>query len=113
MVPVLDECIFDYVAVNSQYVTGDTIGKVLDCLYKIGYEPSSTRHNNLEALANAIHRDFDYMSSSMILKSCLALCYFRALPHSLIDRVFHIDFITRVEEEIKHCYSKVKHPYDL
>lgn len=110
IIPVMVDKIFEYIYDNREYVSGDTIGKVLYCFYILGYEPvvtDATEHILFDDFAEAIHRDFEFMSAVMITKSCLALCFFRALPHSLIERVFHIDFITRLEDEIRLCYSKV------
>lgn len=47
------------------------------------------------------------MSSLSIIQVCLALTFYKSLPDSLINRVFNIDFIRRIEDEIKLCYSKV------
>lgn len=54
------------------------------------------------------YRDFDYMSGLSIVQACLAMNFYKALPESLINRVFNIEFIKRLEDEIEMCYSKVK-----
>lgn len=110
ILPVMIDKILNYVHDNCDYVSGDTMSKVLHCFYKLGYDPSvseNASHIDLHVLANAIQRDFDYMNGTAIVRSCLALCYFRALPYDLLDRLFHIDFISRLEDEMKLCYSKV------
>lgn len=113
LIPNIAEKVLKYVYDNRHYVWGDTLAKVLHCLYKLGYEPimsenAAVEDINFEELGAVISRDFDYINATNIVRSCLALCYFRALPQSLIDRVFSIEFITRLEEEIKLCYFKVK-----
>lgn len=52
-------------------------------------------------------RDFNYMTGLAIVQACLAINFYKALPESLINRVFNIDFIKRIEDEIEMCYSKV------
>lgn len=50
------------------------------------------------------------MSGLSIVQACLAMNFYRALPETLINRVFNIDFIKRVEDEIDMCYSKATYP---
>lgn len=111
-IPKVADKVLKYIYDNREYVTGSTIARVLHCFFKLGYEPSMSdnaliKDISLEEIGAAIYRDFDFINANNIVRSCLALCYFRALPQNLIDRIFHIDFITRLEEEIKLCYSKV------
>lgn len=47
------------------------------------------------------------MNGLSIVQACLAMNFYKALPESLINRVFNIDFIKRLEDEIEMCYSKV------
>lgn len=54
-------------------------------------------------------RDFNYMGGLSIVQACLALSFYKSIPDTLVARVFNIDFIRRLEEEIQHCYSKVKY----
>lgn len=48
------------------------------------------------------------MSGLSIVQACLSLSFYKAIPDTLVSRVFNIDFIKRLEDEIKHCYSKVR-----
>lgn len=50
------------------------------------------------------------MNGLSIIQACLALVYFKSLPEHLINRVFSIDFIRRLEKEIEMCYSKQTYP---
>lgn len=50
------------------------------------------------------------MSGLAIVEACLALAFYKELPGSLIDRVFNISFIQRLEDEIEMCYSKDFYP---
>lgn len=47
------------------------------------------------------------MTGLSIVQVCLAMNFYKALPEKLINRVFNIDFIKRLEDEIEMCYSKV------
>lgn len=55
-------------------------------------------------------RDFNIMSGLAVVEGCLALAFYRELPGPLIDRVFNISFIQRVEDELEQCYSKDFYP---
>lgn len=48
------------------------------------------------------------MNGLSIVQACLALCFYKKLPENLINRVFNIEFIKRLEDEIEMCYSKVQ-----
>lgn len=50
------------------------------------------------------------MSGLSIVQACLALNFYRTLPEALINRVFNIEFIRRLEDEIEMCYSKATYP---
>lgn len=116
IIPSLAEKMLLYIYENRDAVSGDTIGKVMHCFYKLGYDPPQTiamQKIDFDELALAFNHDFDYMTGFVIVKSCLALCYFHALPYNIIDRIFHIDFITRLEEEMKQGYSKVEYIHQL
>lgn len=127
VIPNIFDHILKYLHKNRQYVFGDTIEKFLVCFYNLGYDPTARRANqiesgesqspleeiNFEDFAEIIHRDFNFMSGSAIVESCLALCFYRALPASLVNRLFNIEFITRLEDEIKLCYNKVFPHYFL
>lgn len=52
-------------------------------------------------------RDFEYMTGLSIIQACLALCFYKTLPENLINQIFNIEFIRRLEDEIQMCYSKV------
>lgn len=82
--------------------------QVLYCCYNLGHNTE-----NEEVFSNAvriIHRDFDYMSGLAIVQACLSLSFYKALPVNMITRVFSIDFIRRLEDEIKMSYSKATYP---
>jgi hypothetical protein len=57
-----------------------------------------------------ILRDFDFMNGLSIIQACLALTYYKSLKENLINKVFSIDFIKRLEAEIQMCYSKATYP---
>lgn len=50
------------------------------------------------------------MSGLSIVQASLALSHYKALKEDLINQVFSIDFIRRLEIEIKMCYSKATYP---
>lgn len=42
-----------------------------------------------------------------IVQACLALSFYQALSPDLIQRVFNIDFVTRLEKELALTYDMV------
>lgn len=106
--PSLMSHIFSYILDNKEYVVGDTVEKVLFSAYNQGILNVPTKV--LNACLDIIRRDFDYMSGLAIVQSCLAMCFYRSLPEDLITKVFSVDFVKRIEDEIKTCYSKATYP---
>lgn len=98
----------DYIYQNRDFVIGDTVEKLIYSCYSVGYIPAN--EEALGAAVDIIHRDFEYMNGLSIVQACLALSFFKMLPETLINRVFNIDFIQRLEDEIKMCYSKATYP---
>lgn len=52
-------------------------------------------------------RDEESLNGLSILQVALALSYFNRLPTSLIKIIFTVDFLERLDNEIKHCFAKV------
>lgn len=52
------------------------------------------------------------LSGLSILQTALALSFFNKLPPSLIKQVFSIEFMDRLDVELRHCYSKVSMKYN-
>lgn len=50
------------------------------------------------------------MSGLAIVQACLALCFYKSIPEELINRIFCVKFIQRIEDEIQVCYSKATYP---
>ncbi|XP_023166285.2 FAST kinase domain-containing protein 1, mitochondrial isoform X2 [Drosophila hydei] len=107
-VPELLESMFEYVTQQHEHITGDTVEKVLTCAYNLGYTPASLEALDYAALV--LIRDFDHMSGLSLVQSCLALCFYKSIPEQLINQVFCVKFIQRIEDEIQICYSKATYP---
>lgn len=111
IVPKINEYMLHYVNENRDYVSGEVIARLLFHLFKIGYEPPIDTHSigdgttqnpiNFEEYTEIIIRDFDAMPAYSIVKASLALYFYRALPLELITRIFSIDFIERMDKEMK------------
>lgn len=97
-----------YANESSDYISGETLEKIITSFFALGYVPEDQEF--FKTCAKIIERDFNYMSGLSIIQSCLALTYFKALPEHLIEKVFNINFIRRLEEEIESCYSKETYP---
>jgi len=47
------------------------------------------------------------MSGLNFLRVSLALCYFYSLPESITDYLFSVEFLEKLDDELKNCYAKV------
>uniref|UniRef100_A0A1A9UNI6 RAP domain-containing protein n=1 Tax=Glossina austeni TaxID=7395 RepID=A0A1A9UNI6_GLOAU len=108
LVPEILESMLEYIANNYEHVAGDTVEKVLTCSYNLGYTPKSSEP--LQKASLIMLRDFNYMNGLSLVQACLALCFYKAISQELIDKVFCVNFIQRVENEIQMCYSKATYP---
>ncbi|CAD6997622.1 unnamed protein product [Ceratitis capitata] len=107
-VPIALEAMFTYIEKHHEHVIGETVEKVLSCAFNQGYVPKS--ESVLGKAATILKRDFKDMNGLSIVQACMALCYYKAMPEDLIDMVFCVKFIQRIEEEIQMCYSKATYP---
>ncbi|XP_073823104.1 FAST kinase domain-containing protein 1, mitochondrial isoform X2 [Musca autumnalis] len=107
-VPEVLEVMFKYLENNYEHILGETVEKLLSCTYNLGYTPQS--YESLEYAGYILLRDFNYMSGLSLVQACLALCYYKIIPEELINKVFCVKFIQRVEDEIQMCYSKATYP---
>ncbi|XP_023306330.2 FAST kinase domain-containing protein 1, mitochondrial [Lucilia cuprina] len=108
VVPEILENMFTYLETNHEHIAGETVEKLLTCTYNLGYTPQS--YDALHYAGVILLRDFNYMSGLALVQACLALCFYKTIPEELINKVFCVKFIQRVEEEIQMCYSKATYP---
>lgn len=47
------------------------------------------------------------MSGLNFMRASLALCYFYNLPSSITEYLFSVEFLEKLDDELKHCYAKV------
>lgn len=129
-IPKLCENMLNYVNENRDTVNAETVSRLLYYLFKVGYEPDRemdkmlpNHFNNdknidaekllnsdlfhFESFVKVINRDFDLTPAWLIVQACLALSFYQALPIDLINRVFNVDFITRLEKEMSLNCDKV------
>jgi hypothetical protein len=119
--------IYLFPPITYSQIIEENLFQILYSCYILGYQPDDykteafkksaeiiirllfdfVRLNFFYATPNKIFRDFPYMTGLSIIQSCLALSFYKSLPEVLIHKVFSIDFIRRLEQEIKMCYSKV------
>lgn len=102
------EAFLSYLVASNEIITGDVTEKIIHTCFTLGHETE-----NKEALRLAgeiVERDFESMTGLAIVNCCLSLCSYGALSHQLMTKMFCIDFIKRLEDEIKMCYSKATYP---
>lgn len=121
-VPQLCGKMLMYVNENKNDVSADTAGRLLYYLFSVGYEPDrelmlpngNTELFNFENFVHMIHRDFNLTPAWLIISSCLALGFYQALPLGLINRVFNLEFITRIEKEtLNNCEKNNNQPKNI
>lgn len=127
VVPKLCDRMLNYVNENMDIVGANTAACLLFYLFSMGYEPYREHTNSAlmidrnepeNSLADPdfdfasfnriINRDFDFIPAWSIVQACLALSFYQALTVDLIQRVFNMDFVTRLEKEICSTYETVK-----
>lgn len=125
VVPKLCERMLKFVNENMDIVGANTASCLLYYLFSMGYEPyrehtNSTLmigRNEMSLILNdfdfanfiqIINRDFEFIPAWSIVQACLGLSFYQALDVELIQRVFNIDFVTRLEKEICATYETVK-----
>lgn len=118
-----------YINENKNDVSADTAGRLLFYLFSVGYEPDrelmlpsgkkdsskmlNTEPFNFEKFVHIIHRDFNLTPAWLIVSSCLALGFYQALSLDLINRVFNLEFITRIEKETLNQCDKINQPKNI
>lgn len=118
IVPNICEKIMQYLHENRSMLAGEIVGRSLYALFTIGYEPvgdallPDTEENTQQPIqfddfGGIIIRDFELMPGLTIVRACLALVFYRALSIELIEKVFDLNFLMRLENEITICYAKV------
>lgn len=120
VLPGICDKIVRYLYDNQSMVSGETVGRALYVLYTLGYDPAdnlllsedeqSTQQGmvRFDVFGAIIERDFELMTGLTIVRVCLALVYYRALSMDLIEKVFNLDFLMRLEKEITICYATVR-----
>nr|CAD7434035.1 unnamed protein product [Timema monikensis] len=101
-----------YTIEQSEHLLGDTVEKLLHLCYYLGYTPSHS-DEFFVASVNAILRDKERMQGLSLLHSALALCFFHKLPEPLVQFIFTVDFLERMDDEISQCYSKATYPMKI
>lgn len=111
MMPTLNEKIIRYMYDNRSMISGKLVASTIHNLYITGFEPSAELllpaegHSHpqeicFEDFGAIISRDFELLPGLHIVRACLGLAFYRALPMELIGKVFDISFFKRLEQEI-------------
>lgn len=122
-----------FVNENMGIVGADTASSLLFYLFSMGYEPYRdsdsialieskdqdkgdddgttnvifTPDFDFANFTRIINRDFDFIPAWSIVQASLALSFYQVLSPDLIQRVFNLDFVTRLENELALTYDKV------
>lgn len=99
---------FEYILRKSEFVTGETVEKVLTTCFTLSYFPENPEA--LECCSQIIHRDFSVMNGLSIVQALIALTFYKAVPFELVSRVFEGNFIKKLEQEIQMAYKLETYP---
>lgn len=123
IMPDVCEKIMQYLHENRSMLAGKIVGRSLYALFTVGYEPvadallpdnaENTQQQPIQFddFGAIILRDFELLPGLTIVRACLALVFYRALSIELIEKVFDLNFLMRLENEITICYAKVSAHY--
>lgn len=126
VVPKLSEKMLTFINENMDIVGADTAASLLFYLFSMGYDPYSQDANTMLTIESKQHestvlrpdfdfanffriinRDFEFIPAWSIIRACLALSFYQVLTLDLIQRVFNMEFVTRLEKELSLTYDTV------
>ncbi|XP_076041019.1 FAST kinase domain-containing protein 1, mitochondrial-like [Oratosquilla oratoria] len=107
--PQIMDALANYVIENKDYVLGDVVERLLNCLYHLGYHPKNEK-DFFKAAEEIIVQSHGQLQGLNMLQACLSLCLYDALSPELIHKIFNLSFLDQLDEEISNCYSKASYP---
>ncbi|XP_046394173.1 FAST kinase domain-containing protein 1, mitochondrial isoform X2 [Ischnura elegans] len=107
--PEVVESMCKYVIQNGSNMTGETIDRVVQLIFLLNHWPTDGPLF-YEAVAQVLDRDKERISGLNLIQLSLGLCLFNYLPKSLIHYIFAVDFLEKIDDEIKYCYAKAFYP---
>ncbi|XP_066964462.1 FAST kinase domain-containing protein 1, mitochondrial [Macrobrachium rosenbergii] len=108
--PKIFEAVSEYVIENQDYMLAVTVERYLTCIYSLGYHPESY-DRFFSACVHILNQDRSSLSGLSILEMSLALCMYGYVNTEILQSIFNISFLDKLDEEISACYSKGTYPY--
>ncbi|VVC40572.1 RAP domain,FAST kinase-like protein, subdomain 2 [Cinara cedri] len=108
---LLDKCLKYYIK-NHKYLLAENVEKILTLFFSFGIN-SEKYMEFLPCAVEIINRDKHNMSGLNLMRSSLALCYYYSLPKYITDYIFSVEFLEKLDDEIKNCYAKATYPLKL
>jgi hypothetical protein len=106
LIPEVVDNMTKYIITYKNHILGFNVGKVLYLCYCFGYYPKNSE-DFFEHAINTIIRDQERMTGLTLMYCALALCFFNKLPNSIIQSIFNVEFMDKLDKELQNCYSKV------
>ncbi|KAK7068534.1 hypothetical protein SK128_028102 [Halocaridina rubra] len=103
------ESMAEYIINNQEYILADTLERFLRCIFIVGYHPQNSG-SFFKACLNIIEQDKSQLLGLSYLEMSLALCFYGYITPELIQNVFSIKFLDKLDEEITSCYAKGTYP---
>ncbi|XP_030763577.1 FAST kinase domain-containing protein 1, mitochondrial isoform X2 [Sitophilus oryzae] len=100
----------DYVIQNNRSILGFNAEKLLNVCYYLNYYPIYA-DKLFPIVTDIIIRDQERASGLSFLQAALALSYFNCMPKSFVKQIFNVEFLDRLDVELRNCYFKDTYPY--
>ncbi|XP_050307982.1 FAST kinase domain-containing protein 1, mitochondrial isoform X2 [Anthonomus grandis grandis] len=110
LVPEVVNLCIEYLVHNKRSIVGFNAYKLLLLCFELNYLPV-LEDVFFKSVIDIMLRDQERMSCLALLQSALSLCYFHKIPKSLIKQIFNVEFLDRVDVELKHCYYRDRYPH--
>ncbi|KAG8230278.1 hypothetical protein J437_LFUL009451 [Ladona fulva] len=108
LLPKAADCLAEYIVKEEPSLSGEVVERVIQNFFLLNHYPKSA-DKFFESATGILFRDKERVPGLSLLQASLGFCYFQGLPSSLINYIFAVEFLERLDNEICHCYAKVKY----
>ncbi|XP_060531544.1 FAST kinase domain-containing protein 1, mitochondrial [Cylas formicarius] len=110
LIPEVVNMLTEYVVHHKSSVLGFNAEKVLWLSYFLGYHPVYP-DDFFDTVTDIILRDHERSSGLALLQSTLALCFYNRVSRALVQQIFNVEFLDKLDVELANCYSRDRYPH--
>ncbi|XP_071452664.1 FAST kinase domain-containing protein 1, mitochondrial [Hetaerina americana] len=103
------EWMCEYIIEHGLLLSGETVDRVVQALFHLNHWPQDGPQF-FETVSQVLNRDKERIPGLSLIQVALGLCYFNSLPNSLIHYIFAVEFLEKIDDEIRFCYAKATYP---